>query len=146
MSQVSKKFVDKKVYARMFGILVSSLISINNQQKAEKFIGDLFTDTEKVMLAKRLSIAFLLMKNYTYENIGDLLKVSKSTIWQVQRWLSAKGEGYKVILNELIKKDSKQTTGFFDLLEEILPPPRGTNWSEERRRMYARRREKEKPF
>ncbi len=148
MSQVSRKKLDEKVYARIFEILISSLISINNKNKAEKFITDLLTNTEKIMLSKRLSIAFLLMKDYSYERIKHLLKVTSPTIWQVKRWMNERGSGYKIILQEIIDNESmkKMLYGFFDFLEDLLPPSRGTNWTEVRRKQWIVRRKREKAF
>ena len=130
MSQVSRRKVNDKVYARIFEILVAFLVSIDNKNKAEGFIGDLLTDTEKIVLAKRLSIAFLLLKNYTYDVVESILRVSRPTIWNVKRWMDARGEGYKSILNEFMKmeKDKKIIEGFFNLLEDIFPPMIGADW------------------
>lgn len=148
MSQVSKKFLDKKVMNRIFEIFVGSLVSINNKNKAEKFISDLLTDTEKIMLAKRLSIAFLLMKNYSYSRISGMLKVSTPTIWQVKRWMNERGEGYKTILQDFIDKEKTKAMfqSFFDFLEDVFPPPCGTNWHEVRKKQWQTRRLREKPF
>ncbi len=148
MSQVSKKYLSDKVYARMFEIFVSSIISVNKKDKAEKFLNDLLTNTEKIMLAKRLSIAFLILKGYDYEDIKYLLKVSTSTVWNIKHWLEKHGEGYKTILKEFMKQeDSKRSIeNFFDFLEDLFPLSYGTNWSAFRRAQWQKRHAREKPF
>lgn len=151
MSQVSKRKLDKKVYERIFEIFVSSLVISNNKNKAEKLINGLLTKTEKIMLAKRLSISFLLAKKYKYEEICEMLKVGKSTVWQVKTQTDYKEKDYQKIIEELIKKVGNQGSefDFFDFLEELLPPPRHSNWSEVRRKQWVKRKEKRdklKPF
>ena len=51
------------------------------------------------MIAKRLKIAELLLKNNTYEEIRILLKVSPMTIARVQEWLKMSGGGYRKIIS-----------------------------------------------
>lgn len=111
-------------------------------------INGLLTKTEKIMLAKRLSIAFLLSKNYTYARICGMLKVCKSTVWQAKSWIDIKGERYKRILKELIDKvgDSGSDYGFFDFLDDLFPPTRGTDWKVVRKKQWQKRRARVKPF
>ena len=73
MGQVSKRLISKEIADRIFDVFVKSFIKIRNVEDAQKLADDLFSPTERIMLAKRLAIAFLLMKGYEYREINKLL-------------------------------------------------------------------------
>lgn len=148
MPQVSKRFVDKKVQERIFSLFISGITMSKNKDETKSFIEDLLTPTERLMLAKRFTIAYLLLEKYDYVTICSLLKVSKSTIGKVSMWLQEKGDGYRNILNK-IKKDEKNK----DILKEIdlsiskfLASIRGQNWSNSQKNYWQRKRNSQKPF
>ena len=122
MSQISKKMASKEVTDRIFEVFIKSFIKIGNAQDAENLASDLFSPTEKVMLAKRLAIAFLLMKDYEYKVIADLLKVSTSTISSVSLSLNHGQNGYQKILDRISKED-KLEDFFLKTAEKLLSVP-----------------------
>lgn len=148
MAQVSKRVLSKTAQERIFEIFWQSLASCSNQRMVANFLEDLLTPTEKIMLAKRVSIAFLLIKGYNYKSINSTLKVSDPTIWNVNLWLKEKGAGYKLVLGKILK--SKQWRKFWqeieNKIEDSFPPPYGTNWKEARRKQWEKRRAQQKPF
>lgn len=148
MAQVSKRVLAKDVQERIFEIFWQSLAACNNQETVAKFLEDLLTPTEKVMLAKRVSIAFLLMKGYDYCSISETLKVSSPTIWSVNLWLKEKGAGYRMVLEKILK--SERWKKFWQEIErkfeDTLPPRYGTDWKEARRKQWEKRRTQQKPF
>lgn len=148
MSQVSRRWISKEVEDRIFDIFWESLASCSTKQTVATFLEDLLTPTEKIVLAKRVSIALLLLKGYDYKSINNLLKVSDPTIWIVKLWLKTKGKGYHLILEKIIK--SEQMEKFWRDLENkvqnILPPRPGSNWSEIRYKQMEKRRKQMKAF
>jgi len=148
MSQVSKRWLAKEVEDRIFDVFWQSLASCSTKETVASFLEDLLTPTEKIVLAKRVSIALLLLKGYNYKRINNLLKVSDPTVWTVKLWLKTKGEGYRLVLDKIIK--SEKWDNFWQEIEkqiqDILPPRPGTNWSEVRRRQWEKRRAQQKPF
>lgn len=150
MTQISKRFLSKDIQERMYEIFCQSLVLCKNKQIASSFLEDLLTTTEKIMLAKRVSIAFLLLKNYDYNAINQTLKVSNQTIWNVKTWLNTKGQGYRNILNQILN-DEKWGKFWLDLdttIQKILfpTPGKGTNWKEARRKQWEIRRSQQKAF
>src|SRR3989344_7650258 len=88
MTQVSKYPVSKDVYERIFEI----------------FLKEFLTPTEQVMLAKRLSVAFLLSKDYNYREISKILRVSTGTVNRVA--LSYRKEShYKMVIEEILRDE-----------------------------------------
>ena len=148
MAQVSKRFLHKKVEERILDLFWTSLSSLSTKQKVALFLDDLLTKTEKIMLSKRLAIAFMLMKGNDYPTINDRLKVSDPTIWYVKTSLSLKGKGYKMAIEQIMNKEKweKFWHDLDNLFQEILPPRYGANWKEVRRKQWEKRRQQEKPF
>ncbi|NIT04611.1 helix-turn-helix domain-containing protein [Candidatus Saccharibacteria bacterium] len=72
-----------------------SLAKISSEKEMERYIFDLLTPTEQIMLAKRLAIAALLVRGLSYQEISKRLKVSTSTVARVNLWLRASGAGYR---------------------------------------------------
>lgn len=148
MSQISKKHVNNKVVERIFEIFVDFLIAVNNSEKAEIFLDNLLTKTEKVVLAKRLSIAFLLVNGYSTEQIKYLLRVSSQTVWTVKTWLGHEGKGLVKIINEIKnnKKNKLTMKKFFIMLEELLTPIYSGHWSQVQRKKRWQEYLDQKPF
>ncbi len=121
MSQISKYPISKNVSDRIFNIFIKSLVKANSKT-AQKLVNDLFSSTERIMLAKRLAIAFLLMKNYEYREISKLLRVSLGTIASVNRSLSLGNSGYQIIL-ESINKEEGLDKFFLDTADKLLSIP-----------------------
>lgn len=76
--------------------------------EAAKVLGDLLSEQELEMIAKRLQIAKLLLKENTYKEIQDALNVSEQTIARVNIWLQQAGEGFRMIMERgLAREDMK---------------------------------------
>lgn len=149
MAQLSKRFLQKKVEERILDLFWTSLSSLSTKDKTSIFLDDLLTQTEKLMLSKRLAIAFMLIKGYDYEIINNILKVSDATIWKVKTNLSYRGKGYTTVIGEIMKKEKwgQFWEDLSNLFEEILPPGRyGTDWKGSRHKQLEAKIKREKPF
>lgn len=102
----------------MFELFLKTIVDIRTSDDARNFIEDLLSPTERVMLIKRLAIAVLLVKGYTYDDIDDTLKVSRSTIMNVSIWLKHGKNGYRKAANQIMEAQKKEE--FIDKVEEIL--------------------------
>jgi uncharacterized protein YerC len=119
MAQVSKYPISKDVADRIFEVFIKSLTKIKNHKEAQDFTYDLFSPTEKIMLAKRMAIAFLLMKGYQYRNISRLLRVSSATIGSINISLKLGKGAYQTILTR-IAKEEKLEKFFLDIAGKAL--------------------------
>lgn len=123
MPQVSKYRLDKNVEARLFDLFWRSLTRLGSPRETAEFFTDLLTSTEKIMLAKRYTVAVLLKKGYSPKHIHDVLKVSFTTIGTVAGWLKNLNPATKKILEKHLKDET--WSRFFDRLEElfdVVPP------------------------
>lgn len=104
MTQVSKYLISDNVYKRCWEIFSKTLIGIRNSKDFQIIVEDLFTPTERIMFAKRLSIAWLLMQGYEYREISKVLKVSAPTISDINMKLKY-SNGYKRAVNKILKDE-----------------------------------------
>ena len=108
MPQVSKYPLRKEVFERVFELLLKTIADSHTQKEATQLIDDLLTPTEKIMLAKRLSIAVLLAKNYSYKDIQEILRVSKPTIAFVNLYLKHGRGGYRRFVEKVLKEEKME--------------------------------------
>lgn len=123
MSQVSKRVLSKDIEIKLLEVLLSCFTYLSSKSDSKKFLFDLLSTTEQTMLAKRLGIALLLKKQYTYNEIKEILKVSQETIARVNMSLTYRGDGYNMIIRRLNSdqkiKDSLEKIGHIAI--ELLP-------------------------
>ena len=128
MSQVSKYPIHKSVEKRVFEIFKSTISTLKDAQDIDDFLEDFLSPIEKIMLAKRLAIAVLLAKNYTYPSLSEILRVTPSTIATVSLSLKYSGKGYKRMVQKILSDERKDQ--FWQKIEDILiniPPSKGTD-------------------
>jgi TrpR-related protein YerC/YecD len=91
-----KKFYEIKPEIRngLLGSLYQIISEIKDKQDARKFLTDLLTPGESIMIAYRIEIAKMLLKGFGYRDIQKKLKVSSGTINNVNRWLHNGFGGY----------------------------------------------------
>jgi uncharacterized protein YerC len=92
MPQISKRKLDKDIETEMFRQFWASFLSFNDVYRASSFFSDLLTDTERIMLAKRFTIAVLLLRGKRPIEIKETLHVTFSTIGSVGSWLKTQNQ------------------------------------------------------
>ena len=105
MSQVSKRRVHKTVELKMFETLWEVISLLKDKEEIKNFTADILAPSEKIMIAKRLAIAALLLRGYSYESIKELLKVSQATIAKVAIALNS-NIGYKTAINKVARSQA----------------------------------------
>src|SRR3989338_1286537 len=143
MTQISKYPISENVWSRIFEIFLNTFVKIKTAEEADQFISDFLTPTEKIMLAKRLAIAFLLEKGYDYRTIQKIIRVSAPTITSVNTARKYGSEGYKKLVAKIIREE-KLINFFEGTVEKLLSMPseleRGSGaWSYLRRQVKNRR-------
>ncbi|MBI4091719.1 MAG: hypothetical protein HY427_00730 [Candidatus Levybacteria bacterium] len=119
MTKISRRFLDKTLENYILATFLRTILSLKDFDDAKNFMGDLLSPTEKTMLIKRLGIAVLLAKGKTYEEIDEVLKVSRNTIMNVSNSLKhSPSQGYRKIVQS-INSDQKREE-LFDKVEELL--------------------------
>lgn len=118
MSQVSKTGLSGIIQKELYDQFSWVISQFKNQQEVEGFFSELLTKTEKIMFVKRLAIALLLVKGYSYRNIRCVLHVSFPTIRNVQFWLEHGGEGYKIAITKIMERQT--LTNFLERIDKLV--------------------------
>ncbi len=100
--------LSKEAQQKVLLELCQAMVMVKKLPEAAKVLGDLLSEQEIQMIAKRLQIAKLLLQKNTYEEIRKELRVSQQTIARVNLWLQQAGEGFRMVMARgLGKKDMK---------------------------------------
>src|SRR3989338_9187680 len=118
MTMVSRRKINKQLEKYVFELFVKTIIDLKTEADVADFLQDILSPTERVMLTKRLGIAILLTKGYTYTMIDQTLKVSSPTINHVSYWLKHGNSGYQRVVEKIVSNQKKEAT--LDTIEEIL--------------------------
>lgn len=148
MGRVSKRKIKPEIEDRVFEMFESYIASLRNSIETKEFLTSLLSTTEQVMLAKRLTIALMLAKGFSYQEIDEILKVSKSTVGTVDKQLRSGAIGYKKAIKKILNKEAIES--FWNSLEELalslsLPKQYGTqaykNKSKKGEKLAVRKRQ-----
>lgn len=150
MAQVSKYPVSKQIEERIFEVFLEIFIEIKNREEADQFISDFLTPTEKIMLAKRIAIAFLLGRGYDYRTIQKLIKVSAPTITAVNNSRKYGSEGYKKLISKILTEE-KLIDLFENTIAKLLSIPAGLEkgsgtWTYLKVKLEKEKRKRKKTF
>lgn len=135
--------IEEKVYK----VFIESVKNTKSSSEVVDFLNDLLSPVEKVMMSKRVAVAFLLLENkYTYNEISKILKVSKGTISKIHTVFALQGKGYKKILGDILKRKVARFA-LSELLDILTPlPPKGASIGEWKKKKREARWKREKPL
>ena len=83
--------------------LYTAISSLNSREEIKKFLRDLLTESERVMMGRRIIIAQRLLEEKSYLEIKQELGVGMDTIMRVHRWLEDDIDGYEKVVKKLEK-------------------------------------------
>lgn len=141
MTKVSKNPLSKETQREVTEALIRTLAKIDDDKLLARFLDDLLTPIEKLMLGKRLMVAVLLQRGYSYGAVCRILKMSKTTVFLIQRELLKSGEGYRKIFELFFResKGSKIIAAIERFLDSITLPVKGSPTSMRRWKRNLRR-------
>ena len=120
MPKVNLRKLDSKSKMKYLDLLWTSIAQLKTREEVKQFFKDLLSESEAIMLARRIEIAKRLLEGRSYDSIAEELKVGKDTIGRVQRWLISGFGGYEKAVNGF----SKELKNRFDKLKtaDIVEP------------------------
>ena len=89
MTHVSKRKLDNDVLLKINQRFIQTAVRLRDKEHAEGVFSDLFTKTEQIMFAKRLALIFMICEGSTFDSIGEVLKISPSTISRISKKIEA---------------------------------------------------------
>jgi Trp operon repressor len=114
MPHVSLKKLDDKYFAELYSQLIKVFNTAGSSYKSDELMKEILTETEKVMLTKRLVMVCMLYEGISQSFIADTLLASPSTVERV----ALKYEiGRFKYLSHILHKNEKT---IFSILEEFI--------------------------
>ena len=137
MTQVSKYPLNLEEAKRVKEIFLITLAKLKTTEDVNAFLEEFLTPTENIMLAKRFSIAVLLVKGFDIRGISKTLKVSPTTVTYMNRWIKHnKGYLAKVVKEFLDKEANEEKWNKIGYeIGKATIPLTTSNWSERRRNL-----------
>jgi len=116
MARVSKEKLKKKVLGQINYRLVDTLAKLETDSSVKDFMDDLLGESEKIVLAKRLAIIFMLQENISWYRISRVLKVSKTTVKRIA--IDIDLDKYENIIKIIKQKENRIT--FWESLDKVI--------------------------
>lgn len=107
MARKQPKSIPYNERKQMLSTLWTMIALLETRDDVENFFRDLLSETEAIMLARRIMIATHLLEGASYDDICTDLKASPVTVASVHRWLQ-QGRGYQNLLPKLQKEQERQ--------------------------------------
>ncbi len=114
MPHVSKNKIGKKLMSKIKSDLVKVIVK---SYKGKTIVEELFTETEYIMLAKRLAVIILITKGLSKYRISKNLKVSISTVLRLQKDIDL---GKYKSIKRLVVSNKKSDMKVLDIIEKVL--------------------------
>ncbi|MFZ5366285.1 MAG: Trp family transcriptional regulator [Patescibacteria group bacterium] len=103
MPHVSRKKLPDKILRQILETFLYVLTDIKEKERMAKFLDSFLSSTEKLMLAKRLAIAFLLSEGVEESKIAETLNVTRPTVSRMRLYLETRGLGFKPAFEKIRK-------------------------------------------
>ncbi len=119
MPHISQKKIDQQVFNKIMTQFAKTFQEADDRSRSLSVMKELFTKTEKIMFAKRITMIYMLEKNISFENISEIIHLSPTTIAKFS--LAMDAGKYKETIS-IISKKGKLADEIERLLYGILPP------------------------
>jgi uncharacterized protein YerC len=102
--KVKSKELSKDRRIEILDALYTAAGTVRGRAAMKLFLRDLLTESERIMLGRRILIARHLIAGKTYEDIAEDLRVGFDTIRRVDRWLKDQMPGYENVVGDMEKE------------------------------------------
>jgi uncharacterized protein YerC len=101
MTHVSKKRIDPEIWKYITDSLTYLIKNLNSTTDTQLFLDSILSDTERLMISKRIIMAFLLKHNIDSENICEVLKLTPATVSRQKLWIQTHRKGFDIIISKM---------------------------------------------
>ncbi len=105
MTRISKKFIKEEIILKLYRLFFEVFSRSNDQQSFLSLIDDILSPTEKIMIAKRLGMIYLLIKGVDFRTIAETLKVSTATVLFYSVVYKEKKVQTTKLIEQMLKKE-----------------------------------------
>ncbi|MFA6397227.1 MAG: hypothetical protein WDK96_00045 [Candidatus Paceibacterota bacterium] len=128
MPHISKNKISSKLYEKIFLKLISILEKAGNKNYLNLVIRELFTKTEKIMLAKRLAIILMISDNIPQHRVVEILKVSPSTVAKISLQVDVGKHKRLLEISKIEKIDLEKIVWKILTFNGVMPPKTGKKY------------------
>jgi uncharacterized protein YerC len=102
--KVKSEKLSKKEIIHTLDTLYTAASSLKGREAVKLFLRDLLTQSERIMLGRRIIIARKILSGNSYRDIVEELGVGFDTISRVEKWLDDQMPGYEKAIEGLEKE------------------------------------------
>jgi Trp operon repressor len=106
--KVQAKELEDSVRIAVLDALYTAASAVQGRAATKLFLRDLLTESERIMLGRRILIAQQLLQGEMPTTIASNLKVGYDNIYRIQRWLGDQLPGYEQAIKEMEKEFKKR--------------------------------------
>lgn len=106
--KIKAKELSDKQRIETLDALYTAAGTVRGREAMRLFLRDLLTESERIMLGRRILIARELIAGSIYDDIAAELRVGHDTIYRVHRWLLDQLPGYELAVKEMEKEFGKR--------------------------------------
>ena len=108
MKRRQKDLTKKEIIATL-DALYTAASTVRGRDAVKLFLRDLLTQSERIMLGRRIIIARMLIAGISHEDIRRRLRVGKGTVMRVQQWLEDQFPGFEKAIAKMEKEYASRT-------------------------------------
>ena len=112
--KVRSKLLTKRQRIETLDALYTAAGSIQGREATKLFLRDLLTESERIMLGRRIIIAREIIAGTSRDEIASKMRVGHDTIYRVNRWLHDQFPGYEQAIKGMEKEFEKRRGPRFD--------------------------------
>lgn len=124
MARIDSRKIKGNERMKYLDLLWTSIAELKSREEVKNFFKDLLSESEAIMLSRRIMIAKYLLEGKSYDEISELLGTGNSTVASVHRWLVDGFKGYE----NAIKKFESAVEKRFSKYQKGAPPPYSFGW------------------
>ena len=102
--KVKPRKLNKNDKMKYLDALYTAISSLRSRDEVKNFLRDLLTESERIMIGRRIMIAQRLLEDKYYIEIRQELGVGVDTIMRVHKWLEDENYGYENTIKKLEKE------------------------------------------
>ena len=117
LMKLKSKTIEEGEKNKFLDALYTCAGGLRSQKEIKSFLRDFLTESEKIMIGRRLLIAQRLLARHSYDRIVREMNVGLDTVYKINRWLNHGFMGHNKIFRELkraTKFKKKPNLGFKD--------------------------------
>ncbi len=128
MTRISRYKLKERVYEKMFQLLFEVMTSSREKHEFNKLLKDILSPTERIMIAKRVVLLYLLLQKIDYKTICNVLKVSSATVSKFNIIFENSRNAISVLERTL--KHDRVKLFLISFINDLFPPGTyGINWT-----------------